>query len=259
MSTFTNNSTKLTVLTNVFNEEYLLPFWLEHHKNIFDHGIIVDYRSTDRSMEICRAICPTWTIITSKNEKYDAFAIDKEFVELENEIEGIKIVLNTTEFLCSVTPIKSIFQNLPSPISLSANQISAYSLRADFYPNSVQELFRSLLRPDVMFAYSRGARHIHNHKNGNYTVGRHLTNHTMHMVNDIFIFWFGRYPFNPSVEKRILQIKQNIPECDIRTNMAVHHLIPQSEIYPDIQARYKYAIPLKVLNFIAYHYLLSYH
>jgi len=254
----TNTSTKMTVLTNVFNEEYLLPFWLEHHKKIFDHGIIVDYRSTDRSMEICRAICPTWTIITSKNEKFGAFDIDREFVELENEIEGIKIVLNTTEFLCSVTPIKSIFQQIPSPISLSANQISAYSLRADFYPNSLQELFSSLLHPDVMFAYSRGARHIHNHKNGNYTVGRHLTHHPMHMVNDIFIFWFGRYPFNPSMEKRILQIKQNIPESDIRAEMSIHHLITQSEIYPDIQMRYKYAIPLKVLNFIAYNYLLSY-
>ena len=27
---------RTTLLTNVFNEEYLLPFWLEHHKKIFD-------------------------------------------------------------------------------------------------------------------------------------------------------------------------------------------------------------------------------
>jgi hypothetical protein len=100
---------KITVLTNVYNEEYLLPFWLEHHKHMFDHGIIVDYRSTDRSMEICKAICPTWTIITTTNENYGALAVDKEFMELETKIDGIKIVLNTTEFLCSTLPIKHIF------------------------------------------------------------------------------------------------------------------------------------------------------
>jgi hypothetical protein len=33
----------ITVISHIFNEEYLLPFWLEHHRTIFDHGIIIDY------------------------------------------------------------------------------------------------------------------------------------------------------------------------------------------------------------------------
>ena len=52
-----------TVLTHFYNEEYLLPWWLSHHKKIFDHGILIDYHSTDRSREIIKAICPTWEII----------------------------------------------------------------------------------------------------------------------------------------------------------------------------------------------------
>lgn len=36
---------KITVLMHIYNEEYLLPFWLNHHKNIFDHGVIVNYDS----------------------------------------------------------------------------------------------------------------------------------------------------------------------------------------------------------------------
>ena len=45
---------KLTVISGIYNEEYLLPFWLEHHRKIFDHGVIVDWHSTDRSLEIIR-------------------------------------------------------------------------------------------------------------------------------------------------------------------------------------------------------------
>ena len=49
---------RTTLLTNIFNEEYLLPFWLNHHKNMFDEIIIIDYNSTDKSIEICKSICP---------------------------------------------------------------------------------------------------------------------------------------------------------------------------------------------------------
>ena len=52
----------LTVISHIFNEEYLLPFWLENHKNMFDHGIIIDYCSTDSSVEIIKKYCPTWEL-----------------------------------------------------------------------------------------------------------------------------------------------------------------------------------------------------
>ena len=43
-----------TVLCHFYNEEWILPFWLKHHREIFDHGIMIDYNSTDRSVEIIR-------------------------------------------------------------------------------------------------------------------------------------------------------------------------------------------------------------
>ena len=90
---------KTTLLTNIFNEEYLLPFWLNHHKDMFDEIIVIDYNSTDKSIEICKNICPKCKIITTVNNYFGAKEIDEEFLSIENNIEGIKIVLNTTEFL----------------------------------------------------------------------------------------------------------------------------------------------------------------
>ena len=50
------SSLKKTCLIHIYNEEYLLPFWLNHHKDIFDDIIIIDYNSTDKSLEICKEI-----------------------------------------------------------------------------------------------------------------------------------------------------------------------------------------------------------
>jgi hypothetical protein len=247
---------KITVLTNVYNEEYLLPFWLEHHKHMFDHGIIVDYRSTDRSMEICKAICPTWTIITTTNENYGALAVDKEFMELETKIDGIKIVLNTTEFLCSTLPIKHIFSIYQFPISLSINQITVYSLQ-EHRPSSITELFSNIVKEnDIRCTYNRGTRQIHTHSQGNYRVGRHSTSNTTIQNQHMFIFWFGRYPFNPSLEKRMLQIQDNIPVTDIQSGLGIHHLVKQENIYPDIQLQYSKSVPIQELNSNVYDFLL---
>ena len=134
------NQPKLTVLTNVYNEEYLLPFWLEHHKNIFDHGIVVDYNSTDNSMDIIRKYCPTWEIIKTKNEAFGAIEIDKEFMELEKNISGYKIVLNTTEFLLSKIDIRTILPDIPNQY-IEIKSLNFLSTKEDYYPNTLSELF----------------------------------------------------------------------------------------------------------------------
>ena len=94
----------LTVISHIYNEEYLLPYWLEHHSNFFKNGIIIDYMSTDNSLDIIRKKCPHWKIITTKNiidnkPNFEASKIDNEVQEIEKTINGYKICLNTTEFL----------------------------------------------------------------------------------------------------------------------------------------------------------------
>ena len=77
---------KKTVLTHFYNEEYLLPFWIDHHKKIFDHGILVNHRSTDRSVEIAKSMAPDWEIMDSKTVDFDAPSCDTEMYELEGKL-----------------------------------------------------------------------------------------------------------------------------------------------------------------------------
>jgi len=53
---------KLTLISHFYNEEFLLPYWLSYHSKIFDHGILVNYRSTDDSVQMIRELTPDWEI-----------------------------------------------------------------------------------------------------------------------------------------------------------------------------------------------------
>ena len=88
-----------TIISHFYNEEYLLPWWLEHHKKYFNHGIMINYASTDNSVSIIRQICPDWTVINSRNQFFDAKLIDDEVSDVESTVNGWKTCLNTTEFL----------------------------------------------------------------------------------------------------------------------------------------------------------------
>lgn len=222
---------RTTLLTNVFNEEYLLPFWLEHHKNMFDDIIVVDYKSTDKSMEICKRICPNCTIIKTRNAFFDAREIDKEFMDIENSIEGIKIVLNTTEFLFCETNVRDIFKDITEPTSCAVNALTPFSIN-NYTINNIYELFNNLLNNDVVYHSERGERQLHTYPNGNYTIGRHHTFNTKNIfrTDKAHIIWFGFYPMNDKLLKRKLQIQQNIPQSDKDGGFGVQHLFDKEKI-----------------------------
>jgi hypothetical protein len=148
------NSNKTTLLSHIYNEEYLLPFWLIHHKDMFDDIIIIDYRSDDNSIDICKKICPNCKIITTRNEDFCASAVDNEIMDIEKDIEGIKIVLNTTEFLFIKKPIKEIFLNTNEQTSFSVKCYSPYSNNM-YKINNNHELYKNLLNDDIFFNSDR--------------------------------------------------------------------------------------------------------
>ena len=221
---------KTTLLTNVYNEEYLLPFWLQHHKDMFDELIVVDYRSTDKSIEICKKICPKCKIITTRNAYFDAEDIDKEFMDLEKSIVGIKMVLNTTEFLFCEKPIKEIFAGLATPTSIAVNAVSPFSKKVYDNINNNYELFFNMLNDDVVYHHDRGTRQIHTFPHGNYTTGRHTTNNPTIQTNELHIVWFGYYPLNDRLLGRKLQIKTKMPQRDIDRGFGIEHLYPKEQM-----------------------------
>jgi hypothetical protein len=218
-----------TIITHFYNEEYLLPRWLEHHRKFFNHGILIDYQSTDRSVEICREICPTWSVVRSKNREFDANACDREIMDYEKQIKGWRIALTVTEFLVGDV-LNLMSESLPDPLYLSDPNCRTYLLQMAGFNHWDPE---GEIDPtiDLWHQFKHGidckrypeyyrSRSLHNHKFMNYTTGRHFDGST---VDNVYIFKYSNVIANQAMLKRRLQIQNRIPEINRQMSQGWHH------------------------------------
>ena len=223
----TSSKINATVLCHFYNEEYLLPFWLKHHHSIFTHGIMIDYHSTDKSVEIIKELCPTWEIRTTKNEMFDAHLVDKEVMEIEETLIGFKIVLNVTEFIVA----KTEFNLTNDLVCIGMKSYTALS-NLKTSQNEV-EFINNIQR--VSYKPYRGHRVIHSYQNGNYNLGRHSSNHSTTLSTDLYILWCGFYHWNEETIKRKSQIKHKIPESDKIRGFGEQHLWNKDQMEQELK------------------------
>jgi hypothetical protein len=214
-----------TVISHFFNEQYLLPWWLNHHKEKFDHGIMIDYNSTDESVNIIKSICPSWKIVKTRNAFFEARPIDEEVEDIEKSIDGWRICLNTTEFLLGDMSIlentKKDSYKIPSMVMVDDNP--------NISPNPNVSLIKQKthgIHFDRSF-HIRRARNLHQDNNIIYPIGRHYENYD---TNDFVILWYGWSPYNHEQKQRKLQIKNNIPESDRIKGLGTGHFLQETEM-----------------------------
>lgn len=212
-----------TVITHIYNEEYLLPWWLNHHKKYFDHGIIVDYNSTDNSIDIIKSICPTYTIIKSRNTDFEAIKVDDEIYDIEKKyVKGWRICLTATEFLLgdykSLDSIVEEKQFLAPCISM-VDQSYVHD-QVDFSKQLFEQFTYGVKFPGTANRYHW--RSLHNHLIP-YRPGRHFkSNQTLDDCNFI-VLKYNYAPWTKETIKRKLQIQHRIPEIDIKQLRGHHH------------------------------------
>ena len=182
------------LISHFYNEEFLLPHWINHHKNIFDEAILIDYHSTDNSVKIIEQLAPkNWKVIKSKNKEFIPKDIDDEVMEIEKSLEKgkYKIVLNTTEFLFG--NLKSFLK--PSPRNYQITVLPVVeNLKQDKPYNCLIPLTRQRYYGLINYPDWRKHRFLHNHEHGNYVVGRHETNYYETLIvhpKDLCILWYN--------------------------------------------------------------------
>jgi hypothetical protein len=220
---------KKTIISHFYNEEWLLPWFLNHHKQIFDHGIMIDYHSTDRSVEIIREICPTWDIVTSRNVDFQADNIDTEVMDIEQDIEGWRIALNVTEFMIgdySILDNKPGQWLLPNIFMVDTDKENLVSKDLPLYE---QKRWGFSFKDSQRDFLERRSRSIHNvpvfyppHNTPECMgPGRHY--HTYN-TDQLVIFYYGWCPFDQGQLGRKLQIQTQIPLVDRQQNRGFHHI-----------------------------------
>lgn len=231
---------KKVVLCHFFNEEHLLPWWLKHHRKIFDHGIMIDYASTDRSVEIIREHCPTWEIRASRNSNFSPKEIDDEVMDIEKEIspgdwnnenrQAIcgdavwRICLNVTEFLygnydrlhdkkMNITQYilaNYVFVDMEDPgkepIHLSHDRALHNQRHWGYFAPDYPEP-----NPTPHLSPLRLNRSIHNFPLRYPDIGRHFTfKESDYMFDDLVIFYYGHADVSEPGLKRKMQIQTKI-------------------------------------------------
>ncbi|PGS26297.1 hypothetical protein COC59_12040 [Bacillus cereus] len=227
-----------TVISHFYNEEYLLPWWLMHHTKLFNHGILINRGSTDRSVEICRLFAPRWEIRDSKVLEFDALLVDQEVMEIEKEISGWKMVLNTTEFLCCFdkeaffSSLATLGKNMYSirTILMVDEPSHGYTNPRYGIPLVKQRYHGIIIHPNPPAPYY-GGRFLHNYSEGNYSVGRHWSFHPFIVyMYPAFILKFFYSPWNKVMKNRKLQIGPTLSKYSIQHGLGTHHLATLDEL-----------------------------
>ena len=212
-----------TVLTHVHNEELLLPYWLAHHRELFDHGVIVDRGSTDRTVEIVRELVPDWELVASRNSLFDARDTDLEMMGLERRYGGWKIVLNATEFL-----LHDDLRGHLDRIERSSPETRAIGIRMLPMVDAPGEHGRRL-DDRALFLQRRHHvpdalggpqfRYLHRLPHGDYGAGRHAVRTSFSADRELVVLKYMLSPY-PQVRARRLAIAGAIPDADIRLGMS---------------------------------------
>lgn len=231
---------KLNLISHIYNEEYLLPWWLEHHSKIFNNIVIIDYKSTDSSLDIIKNFSSKIKIISSRNKYFDSCACDQEVMDVESSLNGIKVCLNTTEFLISNREM--IIKKFENSQEKSCYAIPRITMVDDCPTNKVNKgdclLTAKNFGVDTKNIHLYGNfpyRYIHNYENGNYLPGRHHTN--MPVIGEDFCIFLYKYsPWQKEFIKRKLQIKDKMPDSDKRSGAGGQHLFTLEQMENEIKS-----------------------
>ena len=228
------------VIAQFFNEAYLLPWWLSHHREIFDHGILIDDHSTDGSVDICRELVPHWEVVKAEYTPFEAITRDFEVMKHELRFpDAWKMVLNITEFLVS----RSLSDIEGKATRLQNNAVRLQgAIMVDIAPDDLPNPDRPLVeqkaygiwendpdlkRADISFLdKSSRSRVYHCDTIGAYAPGRHtshLPGQFTATAEEGAIFWYGFSPWSSEFKARKLQVGGSMGAHDFRYGFSSQH------------------------------------
>ncbi len=250
------------VVSHFYNEAYLLPWWLKHHREIFDHGVLIDYASTDDSVAICRELVPDWEIVPSENSHFSAILCDFEVMKHEQRFADCwKIALNTTEFLVApkLTELEQLLSTnnltgvrMPGAIMVDTDldaELDPTRPLVDQKASGIWEKtfdFKAARIPGLTFPTRN--RLYHRYTIGAYQPGRHAS-HLPGLCDGApefgAIWWYAFSPWTDAFRSRKLGVGTRRDDFDKRHGFGAQHEASLAEINLRWSKLFGYSTPLK--------------
>ena len=251
---------RVMLITHFYNEELLLPYFIRHHANMFDHAILIDYQSDDKSVDIINSLAPpSWRVVPSSTGRSffpGTPGNDGDVVWYEHQYPNDwKISLTTTEFLvfpdmrkwlydfdtnltkqhCFKFPAITMVGNDAKPLEKYTSlplQRSAYANLGSGTHNLKKRKHEFpkgyLVQVASAYFYERLMHVGYKQKVYTYSDGRHAI--SLHnglqptTLNAGFIMKYLLTPWPESITRKS-QISKNIPEKDFGTGKGVQHTV----------------------------------
>jgi hypothetical protein len=228
------------LLSRFHNEAYLMGWWLRHHREIFDHGVLIDSNSTDDTADICRTLAPDWEIIRTEYREFSSILADFEIMKQEARFPGAwKIALNTTEFL--VAPSLSAIEESVAEKSHTGIVLPG-AIMIDTEPELPPDPALPLVEQKASGLWEEGfdfagaaisglkgpsrSRVYHSYDIGAYAPGRHrsyLPGLTTGRREQGAIWWYGFSPWTEEFKSRKRQFADSFSSFDKRFGYGIQH------------------------------------
>lgn len=228
------------VVSRFHNEAYLMGWWLRHHREMFDHGVLIDSSSTDETADICRSLVPGWEIVRTEYHEFSAIMADFEMMKQEARFpDAWKITLNTTEFLVapSLAALEGFLEGkghtgivLPGAIMVDTEAENPPDPDLPLVDQKASGIW------EEGFDFAKAAvpglngptrsRVYHRFAIGAYAPGRHrsmLPGLARGRREQAAIWWYGYSPWTEEFKLRKQQFAATFGSFDKRFGLGLHH------------------------------------
>jgi nucleoside-diphosphate-sugar epimerase len=233
---------KVVMVSHFYNEQFLMPQFIQNHAPMFDEVILINQGSTDDSLKIIQSQAPpSWKVINSSltmDQPFRADKVDMEVMAAENSLcaDCWKISLTSTEFL--------VHRKLRSYLAeIHLEQVRIMKFPDLWMVGSERSPYNaSIALPFQRAVFSTGttlsntyqprefSRRIHRIPDLTYNIGRHFTSHDSEILPDLewiphgILLKYKHTPW-PEIMARKLQIGKRIPPEHLANGWGVHHAL----------------------------------
>lgn len=231
---------KAVLFSHFYNEELLMPFWIDQHRHMFDEALLVNFNSTDRSVDIIRNRAPEGWKVYHWGSNFDFVKFRTDFMTNEKLFpDSWKIFLTTTEFLVhDDLSTLLMHESMPSAFRFrsyvmvgddSQPLVDSVPLLQQRSSYTVAPLTHEVFHvPGDHFNASSGenwyySRMIHSFDSMEYLNGLHRAEFRVDRFSDEgFIAKFAFTPWPEAIDRKV-QIGSRIPQKHYEKGMATHH------------------------------------
>lgn len=255
------------VVLSTDNESYLLQWWLPHHAEKFDFGVIMDFNwdatEEDKSIELYKKYVPHWAYVKVTRGELGCLVWDAYLNKIEHDLRdqfpnSWIITLNATEMLIGNLNILDKYdteKQVLIPCHLMNDDVSLEGIEPDpNIPLLKQRTFGVHYSNDFPHPHSgksitlqktkdeykdiplntRWMRSIHNFKldylrTSIYSVGRHYWDMNLCEQN-LAICHMNFSPFTEKFIDRKMNVQKRLTQEDRSQQRGFHHIVDRPEI-----------------------------